>query len=118
MNDEIDDRGDENEDGPERDDDGGGDLNDLADEADLADLGYEPPSPPIIAIEAHLLHRASEADALAAFDEIVGTPAVWSSALLHYRARSEWQRDWKIEAGHWLVTAKRLGYADWIRGRL
>jgi hypothetical protein len=93
-------------------------VNEDGDELDLADLGPEPPSQPIIAIEAHLLHRGTEDEALAVFDEIVGTAADWGSRLVRRTMGSDFERDRVIEAGHWMLMAKRLGFAEGIRKRL
>lgn len=91
---------------------------DLDDDFDPENLGPADPEPPTIAIEAHRLHHATEDEAIAEFEEIVGTPDEWGSQTVRYRMGSEWQRDWVIEVGHWLHTAKRFGFAAGLHRRL
>jgi hypothetical protein len=69
-------------------------------------------------IPATDLHTSTEDEALAAVDEFIGTAADWKSALIRYRMASEWQRDWLVEVGHWLLDANRHGFADAIPERL
>jgi hypothetical protein len=67
------------------------------------------PSPSAHAAE---LHDISDDEACALVDACLGAPETWEPELVKWRLDHESQRDWKIEVGHWLNTAKVHGFAD------
>ena len=73
------------------------------------------PSPSITAQE---LHTIEEAEALALVDQTLGEPATWTSEMVRYRLSSEFQKDWKVEVGQWLATARQFGYLIPLTARL
>ncbi|MDB4963964.1 MAG: hypothetical protein JWP01_3963 [Myxococcales bacterium] len=72
-------------------------------------------SPSITAAD---LHRISEAEALALVERLLGDESQWPSPLIKYRFKSEWQRDWKAELGHWLHTAGTFGFQGQLVDRV
>lgn len=73
------------------------------------------PSPSATAEE---LHAVLEEEALALVDATLGEPSTWTSDMVRYRLSSEFQKDWKVEVGQWLATARQFGYLVPLTTRL
>lgn len=63
-------------------------------------------------LETWMLHTATEDDAVSALRRHFGDPSDWSSAAIRRLLGSDFQRDWQIEAGHWVLAAEEHGYAE------
>jgi hypothetical protein len=68
--------------------------------------------PPNVSIDVEKLHVVENDDAVTLFESVLGAAGRWSSALMQYRIGSDFQKDWKIEAGNWLARARALGFLD------
>jgi hypothetical protein len=71
-----------------------------------------------VSIDAGKLHRHSTQEALEAFEDFIGAPESWTSEVVRYRIESEWQQDWRVEAGQWALFARTHGFADGLQKRL
>ena len=71
-----------------------------------------------ISIDAKTIRRYGDAEALAFMDQVLGAPGVWSPSLVEYRLSSDFQADWKLEVGCWLLLARDLGFLDALRVKL
>jgi hypothetical protein len=63
-----------------------------------------------VSIDARVLRRYSEGEALAFVDSVLGPPESWSPSLIAYRLSSDFQADWKCEVGNWLLLARDCGF--------
>jgi hypothetical protein len=71
-----------------------------------------------VSIDAHALRRYAEADALAAVQEVLGPPDRWAPSLIGHRLSSDFQADWKLEVGYWLLNARDLDFLEPLKRRL
>jgi hypothetical protein len=71
-----------------------------------------------VSIDSGGIHQYPDADALAFVDEILGAPEAWSPSLIAYRLSSDFQENWKIEVGHWLLFARDAGFLERLRKRI
>jgi hypothetical protein len=71
-----------------------------------------------VSIDSQDIHRYPDTEALAFVDEILGAPEAWSPSLIAYRLSSDFQANWKIEVGHWLLFARDAGFLERLRKRI
>jgi hypothetical protein len=71
-----------------------------------------------LSIDSRALRHVSDAEALSFADEVLGGASAWSPSLVAYRLSSDFQRDWKIEVGSWLLRARDLGFLQKLKNRL
>lgn len=65
-------------------------------------------------LETWMLESANEDDAQDALWRHLGAPQLWSSAAIRRLLGSDFQQDWRVEAGRWLLEAEMHGYADTV----
>jgi hypothetical protein len=71
-----------------------------------------------VSIDARVIRRYPDDEALAAVENVLGPPQRWAPSLIEYRLSSDFQADWKCEVGCWLLNARDLGYLDRLESRL
>lgn len=71
-----------------------------------------------ISANADDLRDCTEAEALAAVDELLGVADRWKPSLIAYRLRASFQEDWKTEVGCWLRFARTHGFLEQLMARL
>ncbi|HET6284268.1 MAG TPA: hypothetical protein VFH73_25150 [Polyangia bacterium] len=71
-----------------------------------------------VSIEAAAIRRHPAEEALSFATEILGEPSAWSSSIVGYRLASEFQADWKLEVGCWLLLARDLGFLPALRAKI
>jgi hypothetical protein len=71
-----------------------------------------------VSIDAHVIRRYPDGEALAAVEDVMGAPERWAPSLIEHRLSSDFQADWKCEVGCWLLKARDLGFLDTLKSRL
>lgn len=71
-----------------------------------------------LSVNASNLHEISSEHAIALVNQEFGLADEWESPIISYRLSSNFQADWKEEIGHWLHTAKILGFAKPLLNRI
>lgn len=71
-----------------------------------------------VSIESQVLHRYTDADAFAFVNQVLGEPKTWAPSLIAYRLSSDFQANWKVEVGHWLLFARDEGFLDRLKKRI
>jgi hypothetical protein len=71
-----------------------------------------------ISIDSELLGVFEKDQAIEFADSVLGEAGRWSPTILSYRLSSDFQKDWKIEVGRWLLTAERFDFLGPLKSRL
>ena len=71
-----------------------------------------------VSVDAAVIRRYPAEQALRFASDVLGEPDAWPSSLIGYRLASEFQADWKLEVGCWLLLAHDLGFLPALRARL